>query len=390
MAHSTSSSRPRKPRQNFPLTPRGDGRWCKRVRGKLHYFRGTAEEAESEWLRVKDDIQAGHPPRPKDDQRITLKELVNKFLGFKQRQVDAGELEQQTFDHYFRVAAVLIDTLGRTVPVADITSQDFERVRGVMSKRWGVYALTTGVQFARSIFRYGTEAGLLGKPVIFGPGFKRPSAKVIRKYRDAQGERMFSAEQLRAVLSVAGVNARAMTLLGINGGLGNSDVAMLTADRRLDLDRGWLNYARRKTGVARRIPLWPETVAALRVAIDKRPEPTRRADAALIFLWSDGRKNYVSHNCRRVAVEFDEALAQAKVDDRTFYDLRRTFQTVAEGTYDLPAVAAVMGHIAAAGDMSSIYRQRIDDERLRRVVNHVRTWLFGEAETASGEEGGAE
>jgi len=34
----------------------------------------------------------------------------------------------------------------------------------------------------------------------------------------------------------------AMILLGINGGLGNTDLAMLTPDP-FDLDGSWLNYA---------------------------------------------------------------------------------------------------------------------------------------------------
>ena len=28
----------KKPYDGFPLTPRSDGRWCKRVAGTLHYF----------------------------------------------------------------------------------------------------------------------------------------------------------------------------------------------------------------------------------------------------------------------------------------------------------------------------------------------------------------
>jgi integrase len=67
----------------------------------------------------------------------------------------------------------------------------------------------------------------------------------------------------------------------------------------------------------------------------------------------------------------------AKVEGRTFYDFRRTFQTVGEGANDLVAVQAIMGHAAASGDMSAIYRQAVADERLRIVADHVRVWLFG-------------
>ena len=37
-----------------------------------------------------------------------------------------------------------------------------------------------------------------------------------------------------------------------------------------------------------------------------------------------------------------------------------------------------MGHAAGSGDMSAIYRQSVDDDRLQAVVAHVRNWLFGD------------
>ena len=37
----------------------------------------------------------------------------------------------------------------------------------------------------------------------------------------------------------------------------------------------------------------------------------------------------------------------------------------------------IMGHEVA--HMSSVYREGIDDERLRAVAEHVRNWLFGPA-----------
>ena len=71
-------------------------------------------------------------------------------------------------------------------------------------------------------------------------------------------------------------------------------------------------------------------------------------------------------------------MTNAGVSGHAFYDLRRTFQTVAEGCHDLVAVQAVMGHAASGSDMSAVYRQRVDDSRLLAAVNCVRDWLFAE------------
>jgi hypothetical protein len=35
-----------------------------------------------------------------------------------------------------------------------------------------------------------------------------------------------------------------------------------------------------------------------------------------------------------------------------------------------------MGHIPPVDDMSARYRQKISDDRLHKVVDHVRQWLF--------------
>jgi integrase len=58
----------------------------------------------------------------------------------------------------------------------------------------------------------------------------------------------------------------------------------------VDLDAGWVNFPRPKTGIERRAPLWPETIAALRAAIAVRPAPRDRTDAGLVFLMRTGRR----------------------------------------------------------------------------------------------------
>ncbi len=89
-----------------------------------------------------------------------------------------------------------------------------------------------------------------------------------------------------------------------------------------------------------------------------------------------------------VKTEMKRAMAKAEVDGRTFYDLRRSFQTISEGSHDLTATQSIMGHAPAAGDMSAVYRQRISDERLKAVTNHVHDWLFGPESSEGSEEEG--
>lgn len=146
-----------------------------------------------------------------------------------------------------------------------------------------------------------------------------------------------------------------MILLGVNAEYGNSDCATLTIVA-IDLKNGWLTYARPKTGVSRRAKLWPETVAALKASLKKRPEPKSEDDAPLFFItkyhnsWSKNTTgNPVSLVFRRLLE--DCGLHRSGLG---FYSLRRSFETVAGETLDQPAVNLFMGHTPLAGEWQRV------------------------------------
>lgn len=57
----SDSRKPTKPYDDFPLTPRADGRWCKRINGKLELFIGDWKDAFDEYDRCKAALYAGLP-----------------------------------------------------------------------------------------------------------------------------------------------------------------------------------------------------------------------------------------------------------------------------------------------------------------------------------------
>lgn len=190
---------------------------------------------------------------------------------------------------------------------------------------------------------------------------------------------MFTPEQIKSLLAVATPNMRAMILMGINGGLGNTDLGTLPR-KAVDLKAGWLDWPRPKTAVLRRIPLWSETVEAIESMLAGRVKPKRSADADLLFIGKRGESYVGNHKGYRVTQEFRRVCDQAGVEGRSFYDLRRTFETIGEDSRDLVAVKAIMGHAPATGDMSSVYRQRISDDRLQAVTTVVHDWLYAPAD----------
>ncbi len=58
-----------------------------------------------------------------------------------------------------------------------------------------------------------------------------------------------------------------------------------------------------------------------------------------------------------------------------FATLRHVFRTIADGSRDQVAVNRIMGHSDTT--MAAVYRERIEDSRLRAVAEYVHGWLFG-------------
>jgi integrase len=245
-----------------------------------------------------------------------------------------------------------------------------------MAKKWGPHRLAKMIQCVRSVFKYGFEAGLIGNPVRFGPDFNRPSKKTIRLHRAKQGVKLFTKNEIQQLLDAAGPTMKAMILLGINCGFGNADCGNLPKDS-LNLKAGWVDYPRPKTGIERRCPLWPETVEAMREALIKRPNPKNKADSKLTFITKYGLPWAKDTATSPVSQEMGKLLNHLHINGRKglgFYTLRHTFRTVADESKDQPAVDFIMGH--EVPHMSSVYREKISDERLIAVTDQVRKWLF--------------
>ena len=187
---------------------------------------------------------------------------------------------------------------------------------------------------------------------------------------------MFEATDVRALIEGASPQLRAMILLGVNCGFGNSDCGTLPR-AALDLVGGWVNYPRPKTGITRRCPLWPETVAALRAVLADRREPLDAEDAGLVFLTVTGRSWAKDTSDAPISKEMRKLLdALGLKGNRNFYALRHTFETIGGEAKDQVAVDYIMGH--SRDDMASVYRERISDARLKAVSDHVRAWALGE------------
>ncbi len=411
--HRRSSKTAKKPYEGFPLTPHPSGRWCKKIRGRLHYFGklcdpdAALERFNQEWPYLKDGRT---PPAVDTGDGCTVRLLCNAFLTSKRAKLDSGELSPRSFKDYFNTCAILVDQFGRDRRVDDLRPDDFESLRKAIARTRGLVSLKNEINRCRMVLKYGFDQRLIDRPVHFGQSFDRPSAKSLRKARHERGEQMFRITELTRILSAlegkpvqieentepvrlaADSALKAMTLLGLNCGFGNTDVASLPLDA-VDLSGGWITFPRPKTGIPRRIHLWAETVAALRSAIEGRHEPRDPESYDLVFVTIQGRP-WVRAQSKRAQTEGGTTESIVSLDalsqrfarllraigingHRNFYTLRHVFETVAGETKDQVAVDAIMGHVDPS--MGALYRERISDERLRAVTEHVRARLFRDA-----------
>lgn len=379
LAASTNQEKPRKPHRDFPLFPHATRRWAKKIRGKLHYFGpwDDPQGALQRYLDQKDDLLAGRTPRGQKE-GCSVRDLVNRFLTTKRHLADTHELKERTFQDYHSSCGRVIDAFGKSRLVDDLLADDFEGLRTTLAKTRGPVALGNEIQRIRVLFKYAYDQGLIDRPMRYGQTFRRPSRKTLRLARNAKGPRLFKRRELRAMIESAGPQVRAMILLGINCGLGNSDVGHLPL-LAVDLERGWLRFPRPKTGVDRRCKLWPETVEALRVAIEKRPQPKSSVDADLVFITKRGQRWAHDRATSPLSAETAKLLTKLglKRPGLNFYALRHTFETIAGDRGDQVAVDFIMGHAPSSRDMGAVYRERVFDHRLVAVVKHVRRWLFG-------------
>jgi integrase len=387
--------KPKKPYPDFPLTPHNCGAWQKKIRGRIYYFGRWArmvngrlervegdgwKEALAQYKRVADDPHAGRVPPPVDWDSLTVAELCDLFLTAKLRKVDSGEIGLRTFHDYKDTTDLIVSAFGKLRPVKDLAAADFEALRARIAERAGPVRLGNLVARVKSVFKYALDNGLIEKPVRFGSEFKKPDRAVLRRHRAQQGEKMLEAAQLRALIAAAGVPLRAMMLLGINCGFGNGDCGNLLLSA-VNLDTAWIDFPRPKTGIHRRCFLWPETVAALREALARRPAPKDPAAADRVFVNKLGAPLIGIRQTNRtdgVSIAFNKLLRKLGLHRAGlgFYTLRHTFRTVADAARNPVAIDLIMGH--ADPSMGAAYRERVEDSRLRAVADHVRRWLFGQ------------
>ena len=377
-------NRPPKPYVGFPLFAHRSGQWAKKIRYKNFYFgswrvdpSGQAAlacyEAEAPFLKRGED-----PPATATGTVIAVKGLCNLFLASKEADADAGLIVRSSFLTYLPTCKRLVKHFGKSREVKTIAKTDWANYRLKLLKELAPNTMSVEVAKVKCVFHWAAEFEHI-EPMNFGKAFARAPKKLILKHKAEGGKKVFTREEVHAILEASDLQMRAVVMLCLNTGFGNRDVADLP-EPSLDLDGGWVSFARVKTGVERRTPLWPETVEALKKWIDRRPKPASKDEKGLVFLTrTGGRWIRIDGKADKLGIKFGRILKRLEINGRRslgLYAMRHTMATVGADSRDTDAVRAILGHTDP--NTSAAYIESISDERLLAVTECVRQWLFGE------------
>jgi integrase len=383
LSENSPANKPVKPTPDFPLYAHASGRWAKKVNGRTLFF-GKWEDPDSALENFKSQyatLYAGRvPDRP--GVKLNVADLCSKFLNSRTEKLQAGALEQCTFNDYRDATDTVVEFFGKYTHVESLTPDDFSRLRKKLSKGVGPTTLGNAVTRIRVIFNHAMKAELIAGRVRFGDGFDKPRKAQVRAHRAEakrrDGKKMFSPTEIHSLLQASSPVLHAMTMLGLNCGFNGADIGRVPYDV-FDLETGWLVWYRKKTGIERKAKLWPETIAAVKAALPCRPKPKKSEHADRLFLTRIGQPWYKDDKPKQSALQtqFKELMEEAGVyrPRRGFLALRHTTETIAGDAKDQVCVDAIMGHVD--NSIAEVYREHIADERFVAIADYMHAWLYG-------------
>lgn len=378
----TKGPRPEKPYPEFPLFAHASGKWAKKIKCKTCYFGrwedpagALAEYGAFVAKTAQDATPAADAPR---EPKLTIGEACELFLESKKQMKDSLENLPRTYADYARTCDRVRAFWGDAREVESLAPKDFSAYKKWRAETCNVVTVGNEVTRVKSLLKW-LEASQLIATVATGPDFRKPSKKVMRRHRRLNGAKIFSADEVHMLIHEAGTAMRAMIYLAINCGFHNIDCESLPVSlAKVACETGWVEYARSKTEVERRCPLWPETVDALRQAIVLREELAARSDPTdglsehqNAFVLASGKP--FNMNSVPICKRFQQIRKNAFVHKGGFYWFRHTFATIGGESLDQVAVDSIMGHVDPS--MSAVYRHEISDKRLLHVTETVRSWL---------------
>jgi integrase len=382
--------------RNFPLTvvPRG---YVVTVGGRTRWVCGkrSPKEALAVFDRKVGAWRAGDdeplPAAKPDDVGAvpTVHYILAKWLVDRRGDAERGDLTGGAYQQY-KLSAKRIDAVAGHLITDDVTPDTVKSLYARLHRDHGEDFARRAISHLRACCRHAEDAEWC-RPVRLG---NRQVAKLTARARPSMKWRLYTADEVAIILDAADaridgavgkykepwVQLKAMILLALNGGYGATELAELPREV-IDLDAGVIDYRRGKTKQDHVVPLWPETVEALRPVMLQRPGD------ALVFRtrsgepWAYRKRVLKAGRLQKIiggdnfAWAFRELVKPLglKIDRQGPYKFKHLANTTADAFNDPHATFTLFGH-ALPGAKS--HYVRVGDDRVRAVVEFMRQRLL--------------
>ncbi len=224
-----------------PLTLHPTGQYCKKIKGKIHYFGSNKQKAlqkyldQATWLHgTQGDVQ-----KPKDE-NMTLKQLCDMYLKYQYSKLQANNLTANHYNEQIGSLKKLMAFLGQSIEIDKISPLDLQNYkRKIQKSHVSVSRLNLHISIMKAIFHWARKNDILEHI---------PNIDAVSQDKIVHNEKfIFDHGQISKLLDATDVKMRAMIWLGLNCGFGCTDCSELKwAD--LDLVNARVKLPRKRQG----------------------------------------------------------------------------------------------------------------------------------------------
>ena len=359
----------------FPLTLYPTGQYCKKINGKICYFGSNKKEALQKYLDKATRLHGCQEDLKKElkDDSMTLKQLCDMYLKYQFSKVQANGLTAGHHNEQIGSLNNLMTFMGQNIDINNISTLDLQNYkRRIQKSHVSVCRLNLHISIMKALFHWARRNDVLANIANIDAVSR---GKIVHQERF-----IFASVQISKLLSYADVKMKAMIWLGLNCGFGCTDCSELKWND-LDLINARVKLARKKTGISRDLPLWPETVESL----EKIPKTgklvfyTSRGNPYIQTLSKpDGNGNGKYTTLNTITTKSSRLIKKSGLDvpkGTGFYALRRTAATIAARSGGPFAVQRPLGH--ADLQMATRYVQNVS-EQTDRVIENGRKYVVQE------------
>jgi integrase len=304
--------------------------------------------------------------------KMALRQLCNLYLHYQNSRVFVEDITAKHYNDSKYSLDRLMAFLGPGCRIENISTLDLQNYkRKLQSSYPSIDRQNLHIGIMKAMFHWARKNDVLESI---------PNIDAVSKDRVVHKEKYtFNKKQIRKLLSTADVKMKAMIWLGLNCCFGCTDCSRLQW-KDIDFKNSRVILPRKKTGVGRNLPLWPETIKALKevprsgtlVFTTSEGHPWIRTTATRN---ENGEPKYICDN--RISTKFSRLMKKVRIQapkGTGFYTLRRTAATMAARSGDPFAVQRLLGHVDLM--MATRYVQNVS-EQTDRVIENSRKHFIG-------------